>query len=595
VGHFPGTDEFKSAKQRRSVDFSFYLEVAVVLRIIETFDISVSDWVVIFVTSVPVMANFSNGNVANYQLFGISCTLLFVISLAITRFLWSFAVQLLKTAPQLEIANPNDILDLVEKAQEIQLKMEEHDIRDEAGLNLKVKRSSAAAFMVKSAMENTRQNSHRTPKVHKRTLQASESHPPHSISDTVHSVFNAKTVHSVFHEAQCLLTLKAHAKTAKATVADRAHRHAKKGEQDGPANLVSPPSRARMHKQAKDARKSSMKLDFKGMAGRKTVIPSISYCSWMPPLSEWHFVKITSLLVLLNCFYVSLFVCIFMMIYVNGAPSDNTEIALYPQFSLIFTAIPLLLNFFIVMPFMMFLGFAIASVLKKDEHAIDTMGKMTTDGVEAAHVWENLIVTEVVKLRQANLALGPEKQEVNNWNCFKQLFDSWALPNSKPKIITRTLLRNELRRERENEQGVVESGYIFTRPELIAMMRIVDKDRSGTIGFVEFAEFCEVTDALGKVEAKLSKSTAWPTSRTTSQETSNPLTSSMTSELVSEHTNDAEGGADVELKECKAASKGGELPESSGTAHEAAKPSSGAVTGAAVAGTTKESASKTVI
>ena len=67
----------------------------------------------------------------------------------------------------------------------------------------------------------------------------------------------------------------------------------------------------------------------------------------------------------------------------------------------------------------------------------------------------------------------------------EKLFAIWS-KKSRDHHITKKMLRKIL--EKEN--------YYFSRPQLLAMMRIVDEGRSGTIVFREFMEFCKFPSPL---------------------------------------------------------------------------------------------------
>jgi hypothetical protein len=117
--HFKQGPLGTSAKERGKADFSFYIETAVVLRIIESFEIEFMDWVFLFVCTVPVTVDW--GVAYNYHVFFIACISLLGVSVTITVYLSKYISTLLMT--KLGITNPNSLLQLVEKAQSFHLKV----------------------------------------------------------------------------------------------------------------------------------------------------------------------------------------------------------------------------------------------------------------------------------------------------------------------------------------------------------------------------------------------------------------------------------------------------------------------------------------
>jgi hypothetical protein len=133
----------KSAKHRGKVDFSFYIETAVVLRIIESFEIEFGDWVVLFIATVPVLPHFPGSKCyddasqapkgdravqsfgCNYSNFLIACAVLTGVSIVITIFLFKYIHRLLQL--RLRIKDPGSLVELVEKAQEVHLKLVHFD------------------------------------------------------------------------------------------------------------------------------------------------------------------------------------------------------------------------------------------------------------------------------------------------------------------------------------------------------------------------------------------------------------------------------------------------------------------------------------
>jgi Ca2+-binding EF-hand superfamily protein len=106
------------------------------------------------------------------------------------------------------------------------------------------------------------------------------------------------------------------------------------------------------------------------------------------------------------------------------------------------------------------------------------MDKLNADGLSAALQWKKLIVQE---LHQLHADRGPNVRHQTVEKDVERLFVKWSKKSKDQKTITKSVLRDILKKE----------GLFFSRPELLAMMRIVDEDRNGSIGFREFQEFCK--------------------------------------------------------------------------------------------------------
>lgn len=190
------------------------------------------------------------------------------------------------------------------------------------------------------------------------------------------------------------------------------------------------------------------------------------------PLTESVLRKFVQRQLLVNCFYLAMLACTNIHMYRMGTmPAAWFFIALWFLF----------LNLLIVTPITMFLGFSLAGVLNADVKALQEIGKLSAHGESALMYMKVIILDELHIREQAHGDANPERD-------LSALFAEWSRvtqKGAKDRILPRDIRKIILEWSHENGHTHLK----ITRPKLLAMMRLIDHNRDGSINFLEFRRF----------------------------------------------------------------------------------------------------------
>merc|ERR1711990_122782 len=137
-----------------------------------------------------------------------------------------------------------------------------------------------------------------------------------------------------------------------------------------------------------------------------------------------------------------------------------------------------------VMPYLMFFGFSLAAVVNADTLALKEIGSLKQEGETALLYFQHMAAT-VYSEQEADLT---QDQKID------AIFKSWA---GSDDAITWEEIMKELTKFADEHDHME---FYMDRPKLLAMMRLVDDDRNGSLEKGEFRQF--VIDCIAKEENK---------------------------------------------------------------------------------------------
>merc|ERR1711871_1246618 len=214
---------------------------------------------------------------------------------------------------------------------------------------------------------------------------------------------------------------------------------------------------------------------------------------------------------LVLCLYLSFFFMSYINMYRAGKmPGSWFTVAL----------IVLLINLLVVMPFVIFLGFSLANIINADAKALKEIGRLKQEGESALVYFKHIIVTELTaSVSETTLTLpamepsSPPAPWSPLWARLSALVAGAARPSPQPptpSISPESSSQEEKIEEmfktwagsddkitdKEILKQITSWSYAhghkefhIDRPKLLAMMRLVDDDRNGSINKQEFRHF----------------------------------------------------------------------------------------------------------
>merc|ERR1711865_383117 len=195
-------------------------------------------------------------------------------------------------------------------------------------------------------------------------------------------------------------------------------------------------------------------------------------------LTERHLFKFVQWQLLVICFYLAVFVMNFISL--SSLPSYSPR-----HIGSDWVWIPLsmlLINLFLVMPYVMFFGFSLAALVNADSKALKEIGSLKQEGETALLYFQHMTA----------LVYGQLDAELSQEQKIEEIFKQWA---GSDVSITDVEVMNQMT-SFATEHDHME--FYMDRPKLLAMMRLVDDDRNGSLEKGEFQQF--VMDCIAKEE-----------------------------------------------------------------------------------------------
>jgi hypothetical protein len=489
------------------VDFVYYVEVVMSYGVISSFNIGVREWFCLFLVTVPVVVDFDLGSmhIRNYELFTAGCVFLLLTAILATVYVSVIFRRILQDHYSVDVSSITS-LQIALEAVRAEARAAQNDAKARAIL-----RANAAAT---ATMTTTAAGSNGNGNGDAAGGSAGSAGSAGSSSASARKSRRAPTAYNKVTLFRALV-------------------------QDGDTGQQHSPYATKRDKFYENMVHNSHRLfelshglslsDASTMKKRQFRSGKKAAVLWGITLTEFRLRKFIQLQLLVQSYYLSVFLCTYVGLHIDGK---------LPIACFIVPLVTLLLNLLMVTPCTLFLGYGLAAIINTDDHALHVVSRLASEGTSVLFQLKMCLLQDMHTLQEEDPSLS-EKQHLET------IFEKWAAKSREMEGLSEQLRRAEsgvresntvaeqLKNENETqaakagggEEGGNEAGKVagskaaggkstvlltaadlrlvlidwayehisdkfeLPRPRLLAMVRLIDVNRNGIIDFAEFKSF----------------------------------------------------------------------------------------------------------